>query len=137
MEQGAALGEAAAASVEELGEPDSFERDTEVTVDDTQVEDQELQTTTVSSRQLSGLKCIDTRSGEEACKEKLLQLLLELETMEPAEGEHIYQLLQEHHEAFCIYDNERGETDVLQFSIDTGDSPPQKLPARRMPIVVQ
>ena len=34
-------------------------------------------------------------------------------------------------------DNEHGEMDILQFGINAGNSPPQKLPTWRMPLIVQ
>ena len=134
VEQGTVLGEAATAVVEELFEPDSFEKDVRAAPDHAEVGCQERQTTTSPP---GHLRRIDTHSSQEARKKKLLQLLPKLETLEPGEGLRVCHLLQEHHEAFCLDDNERGETDILQFGIDTGDSPPQNLPARRMPLVVR
>ena len=45
--------------------------------------------------------------------------------------------LADHHEAFCLEENERGETDLVQFEIETNDAAPKKLPVRRMPFTVR
>ena len=41
------------------------------------------------------------------------------------------------HDLFSVEEGERGETDIVQFETDTGDSPSQKQPLRRMPFVVR
>ena len=38
---------------------------------------------------------------------------------------------------FSLEDNERRETDIVQFAIDTGDVPPQRQSARRVPFAAQ
>ena len=45
--------------------------------------------------------------------------------------------LTDHHQAFCLDENERGETDLVQFQIDTGDASPKKQAPRRMPFAVR
>ena len=46
-------------------------------------------------------------------------------------------LLSEFHEAFSLDDDERGETDLVQLTIDTGDAPPVRQSARRIPMAAQ
>jgi len=36
-----------------------------------------------------------------------------------------------------IEEDERGETDIVQLVIDTGDAPPQKQPVRRVPFAAR
>ena len=43
-----------------------------------------------------------------------------------------HELLGDHHEVFCIEDNEQGETNVLTIDIFTGDAQLKKLPVCRM-----
>ena len=43
------------------------------------------------------------------------------------------QLLNECHEIFSIEDDERGETDMVEFEISTGDEAPKRQAARRIP----
>lgn len=49
----------------------------------------------------------------------------------------LLEFLADHHETFCLEENERGETDLVQFEIDTGNAAPKKLPVRRMPFTVR
>lgn len=51
--------------------------------------------------------------------------------------EALVKLLTEHHEAFSLEENERGETDLVQLMIDTGDAPPQRQSARHIPYTAQ
>ena len=54
-----------------------------------------------------------------------------------SERKKLNTLLSEYHEVFSLEDDERGETDLVQLTIDTGDAPPQRQPARRVPIAAQ
>ena len=45
--------------------------------------------------------------------------------------------LPDHHKAFSLEEGERGETDLIQMEIDTGNACPKKQPARRMPFAVR
>ena len=49
----------------------------------------------------------------------------------------LHEFLAEQHEAFSLDPGERGETDLLQFGIDTGDATPTRQPPRMMPFVVR
>ena len=59
--------------------------------------------------------------------EKLLQLLQQEEMDLPDnDKKKLYTLLAEQHEAFVLEEKERGETDLIQFHIDTDNAPPKK-----------
>ena len=47
------------------------------------------------------------------------------------------QFLTENHLAFSLEKGERGETDLIQMEIDTGDATPRKQPVRRMPFAAR
>ena len=47
------------------------------------------------------------------------------------------ELLQEYHHAFALEADERGETDLVQFSIDTGEASPMRQPSRRSPFAAR
>ena len=56
----------------------------------------------------------------------------------PEEGRRtLLEFLANRHKAFCLEENERGETDLVQFEIETGGAAPKKLPVRRMPFTVR
>ena len=42
-----------------------------------------------------------------------------------------------YNDIFSTEEGERGETDLVEFAIDTGDSIPSKQPARRVPYAVR
>ena len=46
------------------------------------------------------------------------------------------ELLIEYHDIFCLED-ERGETNLVEFEIDTGDESPRKQPVRRTPFAAR
>ena len=47
------------------------------------------------------------------------------------------EMLQEHHEVFVLEEDERGETDLAQLSIETGNTPPIRQPPRRIPFAAR
>ena len=53
-----------------------------------------------------------------------------------AEKDMLWSLLAEFHDVFSI-DGERGETDLVELEIDTGDSAPTRQPPRRVPFAVR
>ena len=75
------------------------------------------------------------RARQKLRQEKLKQLL-----GEPDLPQHEKQALQafllENHHTFSLEDGERGETDLIQMEIDTGDSYPKKR-VRRLPFVLR
>ena len=53
------------------------------------------------------------------------------------EKEILCDFLADHHEAFSLCVGERGETDLVQMEIETGDVRPKKQPLRRMPFAAR
>ena len=53
------------------------------------------------------------------------------------EEKNFCQTLEQCHQAFCLEDNERGETDLVQLEIDTVDSPPKLQRSRRIPFALR
>ena len=49
------------------------------------------------------------------------------------ESLQLSDVLGEYHDIFSLCDDERGETDLVEFKIDTGDASPKKQAARRIP----
>ena len=47
------------------------------------------------------------------------------------------ELLEDHHQAFGLGEGERGETELVEMEIDTGDAAPKKQRVRRMPFAVR
>ena len=67
-------------------------------------------------------------------QEQLYSLMIGIEECHSQEEcSQISGLLAQYHDIFSLDDNDRGETDFVEFKIDTGDSCPRKLPARRIP----
>ena len=64
-------------------------------------------------------------------KEKLRDLLGEPD-LPPLEKEALLAFLADHHHALSLQEGERGETDLIQMEIDTGDAYPKRQPARRL-----
>ena len=69
-------------------------------------------------------------------KQILHNLLGEPELLTPVQREELHQFFGEQHEAFSLEPNERGQSDVLNMEIDTGDARPKRQPARRMPFAL-
>ena len=58
---------------------------------------------------------------------KLFTLLPKEEVcLSTSECEQLHQCLRDHHSVFAVEDNERGEMDLIQMEIQTGDAPPRK-----------
>ena len=75
---------------------------------------------------------------EEICKRKLVDSVAEMATRLPwQEKSKLQDLLCEHHNVFALEDGERGETGMVQMTIDTGDSEPKRQPARRTPFAAR
>ena len=70
-------------------------------------------------------------------QQKLLESIGTLETLTPAQQQKLTDFLKEHNTAFALEEGERGETDLVEMHIDTGDAAPQRCPSRRMPFVVR
>ena len=46
-------------------------------------------------------------------------------------------MLEEYHEVFSLGQGDRGETDLIELHIETGDATPRKYPVRRVPFAVR
>ena len=57
-------------------------------------------------------------------------------TLQNDDSSKLKLLIGCYHDAFRLSDDDRGETDLVQLVIDTGDAPPKKLPVRRVPFAV-
>ena len=68
---------------------------------------------------------IDADVEEEDRKCRLLEMVDLSELANPEQGEVLQNFLAEHHQAFSIDPGERGETELVQFEIDTGDAAPR------------
>ena len=106
----------------------------------TQVEVVEVNTdckkTCDKSVDLFRVSSMDKRRTERG--KKLLDLLEQDEThLSTLEKRTLNECLCNYHEAFVLDPNERGETELVQFTIDTGDEHPRRQPARRMPFAVR
>ena len=69
-------------------------------------------------------------------KEKLREALKPELDGTPGE-EPLSGLLEEYHEVFSLGKGDRGETDLIELHIDTGDATPRKYPVRRVPFAVR
>lgn len=75
-----------------------------------------------------------TGEGATARKQRLAEILREEGADLPWQGRgQLHSLLLKHHYAFQLEDGDRGETDLVQMRIDTGDAEPKSQPPRRMP----
>lgn len=70
-------------------------------------------------------------------KQRLRDVLPAPGLLDPSQQEQLYGFLTDHHQAFCLDELERGETDLIQLHIDTGDASARKQPVRRMPFAVR
>ena len=69
-------------------------------------------------------------------KSKLMKML-EKPDLPQSENKILCDFLAENHLAFSLEKGERGETDLIQMEIDTGDATPRKEPVRRMPFAAR
>ena len=69
-------------------------------------------------------------------KEKLRDLLKSELDASP-EGKQLGALLEDYHEVFSVSKEDRGETDLIELNINTGDATPRKYPVRRVPFAVR
>ena len=80
---------------------------------------------------------VTTPGSVQERQQRLLQLLPKIQTLKPSQTDRLHNLITSNHGTFSLDKHERGETDLLQFKVDTGDARPKKLPARRMPLAVR
>lgn len=67
---------------------------------------------------------------------KLAESIGSLGTLTTSQQEKLLSFLQDHHAAFALEEHERGETDLLEMDIDTGDAEPWNCSPRHMPFAV-
>lgn len=75
-------------------------------------------------------------SAQESRKKKLLEML-KLADLPPDELQQLKDFLVSVHDVFSVSEGERGETDIVQLEIDTGDAQPQKQAPRRIPFILR
>ena len=68
-------------------------------------------------------------------KTKLLEVIGDPD-LPHGQKRQLMDFLTNHHDAFSL-EGERGETNLVQLEIDTGNSPPKRQPLRRMPLAVR
>ena len=69
-------------------------------------------------------------------KKKLREMLIE-PYLPDNEKCALLDFLVAHHDVFSLEEGERGETDLIEMEIDTGDAAPKRQPSRRMPFAVR
>lgn len=80
------------------------------------------------------VKTIPSEGASGSRSKKLEEILERGETrLRPEEQGLLRERLEEYHDAFSLEPSERGETDLVQFQIETGGATPKKQPPRRMP----
>ena len=68
---------------------------------------------------------------------KLMESIGSTELLTPPQRQELLSFLHHHHDAFVLDDIERGETDLVEMAIDTGQAQPRRCPPRRMPFAVR
>ena len=53
------------------------------------------------------------------------------------EHQRVLSFLEQYHDVFSLTDSDRGEKDLVEMNIETGDATPRKQAARRLPFVVR
>ena len=117
MEEGTLLGEATPVSLVESA-PDTHDPVSDVPEDS------------------SALRWIQTQPTAWR-QQKLVDSLGSLETLTAVQQQKLLDFLKEHHAAFALEEGERGETDLVELHIDTGEAEPRRCPPRRMPFTVR
>ncbi len=79
--------------------------------------------------------------GSDFSKERLQQLksslCLDTSNLSDDQAQQVMGLATEFADVFALGPSEMGSTDLVTHCIDTGDSPPIKQPARRIPFALQ
>ena len=85
-----------------------------------------------------GVFAVTSESDDRSRKEVLAKMLAEVgPTLRWQDRAELCQLLLEYHQAFTVEEGERGDTDLVQMSVDTGDAVPKGQPVRRTPFAVR
>ena len=85
------------------------------------------------------VRAVTSDGVEDHARERELISLLAQELSEIPEQERaqVVTLLRRYHSVFSIKDRERGETDMTEVHIETGDASPRRQPMRRIPHAVR
>ena len=76
------------------------------------------------------MNAIWTSEGREDRKKKLMELI-KLEASDVCENKaELLNTISRYHEAFSLIEDERGETDLVQLEINTGQAEPKRTPAQ-------
>ena len=70
-------------------------------------------------------------------KEAKLLGVVGVSDLPPGQKEQLMDFVTNHHDVFSLEEGERGETNLIQLEIDTGDSPPMRQPLRRIPFAAR
>ena len=81
--------------------------------------------------------CEGSNENEEGRKQQLRKTLEGEFKDSPLSGTMLMSLIEEYHDVFSLEEGERGETDVVELHIDTGDAHPKSQPPRRVPFAVR
>ena len=68
---------------------------------------------------------------------KVVATVKKSELLDETQTAEFETFLGQYHDVFSLEDGERRETNLTEMVIETGDSPPQRVPARRMPLAVR
>ena len=77
------------------------------------------------------------RSEGEYRRQKKLKEVLSEPDLPDQEKRVLMEFLTANHHIFSLEEGERGETDLVQMEIDTGDAHPKKQPPRRIPFALR
>ena len=80
---------------------------------------------------IRNVKSVDDR------KEELWKLIGKPKLLDKKQTQDLLNLITDHHTAFCLDVQERGETNLIEMEIHTGDEAPRKVAAHRMQFVVR
>ena len=91
------------------------------------------------STESSGGKLPTVRSVQSVTdhKERLLSLINRPTQLDQKQTQELLDFISDHHMVFSLDDLERGETNLADMEIHTGDEAPRRVAARRMPFAVQ
>ena len=85
-----------------------------------------------------GVMTVMSEINSAARKHKLAEMLAEIgPALRWQDKDQLLQILLEHHTAFAVDEGERGDTDLVQMSIETGEATPKRQPVRRTPFAVR
>ena len=76
-------------------------------------------------------------TSQETWRKKAVLDELKLGDVPDAEVSHLHEFLVRNHTVSDLRPGERGETDLVTMSTDTGEAPPHRQPPCRMPFVVR